>query len=420
MSMPPSPANGWSPRAGYRRSAYPAPVSGAVSAAGPPRLSEWTPRLAPEHRRGRIATIVLSVLGGLGLLAMLVVVYFSAMESSRVATQETWVVVVLASVLALIPLIIVLGAVWWIDRWEPEPPGVLAAAFLWGAGVATVVSLVVSTSASLLVASSTGSPSRAQFFSAVVSAPIGEESTKALGVLIVFLVWRRTFNGPVDGIVYACVVAEGFAFAEDILYFVRSASTIDLLITFVMRGLLSPFAHPTFTACTGLAIGASARMRSPLAWIWMTPLGLACAIVLHAFWNGVVWGRDDIGQAFVLYLVVEVPFFIAWAGLVVWLRWSERMNMRARLYDYHRAGWYSPAEITMLTTGSGRAAARRWARSRGPRASDAMRAFLKTSSALAQLRQQALDGHAEADFAAQEASLLEKMSSSRRVFTGQT
>ena len=74
----------------------------------------------------------------------------------------------------------------------------------------------------------------------------------------------------------------------------------------------------------------------------------------------------------------------------------------------------------MLTSGSGGAAAGRWARSRGPRASDAMRAFLKASSALAQLRQQALDGHAEADFAAQEASLLEKMSSSRRVFTGQT
>ena len=48
-----------------------------------------------------------------------------------------------------------------------------------------------------------------------------------------------------------------------------------------------------------------------------------------------------------------------------------------------------------------------------------MRGFLKASAALAQLRQQALDGHAEADFAAQEASLLETMSSSRRIFTGQ-
>ena len=95
------------------------------------------------------------------------------------------------------------------------------------------------------------------------------------------------------------------------------------------------------------------------------------------------------------------------------------MTIRARLYDYHRAGWLAPAEITMLTTNSGRSAARRWARSRGPRAQSAMRTFLKTSSELAQLRQQALDGHAAPDFAAQETSLLEMMSSSRRIFTGQ-
>ena len=404
MSMPTSPANGWSPRAGYRRSAYP---EVALSAGSRPLSVEWTPQVASARRRGRIATIVLSALGGVGLLAMLGVVYLSAMKSSQLATQRTWVAVALA----LVPLLIVLGTVWWIDRWEPEPPGVLVAAFLWGSGVAAVVSLVVNTSASLLVASSTGSRSGTELFSAVVSAPIVEESTKALGVLIIFLIWRRTFNGPVDGVVYACVVAAGFAFAENISYFVRYWDQIAA--TFLMRGILSPFVHVTFTACTGLAIGASARMRSSLAWIWMTPIGLACAIVLHAFWNGIV------SQAFILSFLVEVPLFMAWVGVVVWLRWSERMTMRARLYDYHRAGWYSPAEITMLTTGSGRAAARRWARSQGPRALDAMRGFLKASAALAQLRQQALDGHAEADFAAQEASLLETMSSSRRIFTGQ-
>ena len=404
MSMPTSPANGWSPRAGYRRSAYP---EVALSAGSRPLSVEWTPQVASARRRGRIATIVLSALGGVGLLAMLGVVYLSAMKSSQLATQRTWVAVALA----LVPLLIVLGTVWWIDRWEPEPPGVLVAAFLWGSGVAAVVSLVVNTSASLLVASSTGSRSGTELFSAVVSAPIVEESTKALGVLIIFLIWRRTFNGPVDGVVYACVVAAGFAFAENISYFVRYWDQIAA--TFLMRGILSPFVHVTFTACTGLAIGASARMRSSLAWIWMTPIGLACAIVLHAFWNGIV------SQAFILYFLVEVPLFMAWVGVVVWLRWSERMTMRARLYDYHRAGWYSPAEITMLTTGSGRAAARRWARSQGPRALDAMRGFLKASAALAQLRQQALDGHAEADFAAQEASLLETMSSSRRLVPGQ-
>ena len=43
----------------------------------------------------------------------------------------------------------------------------------------------------------------------------------SIPMLIIFLIWRRTFNGPVDGVVYACVVAAGFAFAENILYFVK-------------------------------------------------------------------------------------------------------------------------------------------------------------------------------------------------------
>lgn len=395
MSMHTPPANGWSPRAGYRRTAYPA------AAAGPSSLTEWTPQVASARRHSLIATAVLGVLGGLGLLIMLVVVYLSTGEASRLLTPV---------LLAAVPLTIVLGTVRWIDRWEPEPVGILAAAFLWGAGVATVVSLVVNTSTSSLVVSSTGSSSGAEFFSSVVSAPLVEESTKGLGVLLIFLVWRRSFSGPVDGIVYACVVAAGFAFAENVLYFATYSDQIVSI--FIMRGILSPFAHVTFTACTGLAIGASSRMRSSLAWIWTTPLGLVCAIVLHAFWNGVI------GQAQVLYFLIEVPFFIGWVGLVVWLRWSERMNIRARLSGYQRAGWYGSAEIMMLTTSSGRSAAVRWARSRGPQALSAMKTFLTTSAALAQLRQQALDGHAEADFATREAALLRTVSSTRRVFTG--
>ena len=210
-SMPP--ANGWSPRPGYRRSAYRTGAAYPVTAASAPLPFEWTPQVSSERRRGRIATIVLTVVGGLGLLAMLVVIYFSAAQSSGFTGMMGW----LALALALVPLCMVMAAVWWIDRWEPEPPGILSAAFLWGAGVATVISLVINTSASFLVASSTGSKSGTELFSRVVSAPIVEESTKALGVLIIFLIWRRLFNGPVDGIVYACVVAGGFAFAENIL-----------------------------------------------------------------------------------------------------------------------------------------------------------------------------------------------------------
>lgn len=398
MSTPPSypgAGNSWAPRPGYRRSDYP-----AVSPVQPSSAPAWTPQAMVHRRRGTVLSAVMACLGAVGLAVTLWITYSTAGAASELLVPI---------LLALVPLGIVLVTVRWIDRWEPEPLGVLAAAFLWGAGVATVISMVINTSASLLVSSATGSASGGEFFSAVVTAPIVEESTKGLGVLIIFLLWRRTFNGAVDGIVYAAVVAAGFAFAENILYFVEYSDA--LMVTFLMRGIASPFAHVTFTACTGLAIGASVRLRSSLAWMWTTPLGLACAIMLHSFWNGMLTSDPS------LYFYVAMPFFIAAIGLVMWLRWSERMTMRQRLADYQRAGWFSSAEVTMITTGAGRAAARRWAKSRGAEADRAMQAFLKAAAALAQLRQQAIDGHADADFAAHESALLAAIVEQRYAFT---
>lgn len=367
---------------------------------GAPQAS-WTPGAQRHRRRGVIATWAAALAGAAGLCALLVVI-------TQVAGAASSLLVPVA--LALVPLLIVLVSVRWIDRWEPEPAGMLLVAFLWGAGVATIVALVINTSTAALVAGATGEPDAGELAAAVVTAPIIEETMKGLGVLLLFLAQRRHFNGAVDGIVYAAVVAAGFAFAENILYFVQGSDA--LVETFVVRGLISPFAHVTFTACTGLAIGASARMRSPRAWLWTAPAGLVAAIALHAFWNGVLSVAPG------LYLLVEVPFFLACIGLVVWLRWSERMTMRARLQDYQRAGWLAPEEVTMVTTGSGRSAAMRWARDRGPAASAAMREFIGAATSLAQLRQQAVDGHAGEDFTDSERELIDAVTRSRAAFLG--
>ena len=72
----------------------------------------------------------------------------------------------------------------------------------------------------------------------------------------------------------------------------------------------------------------------------------------------------------------------------------------------------------MLTTGGGRKAGKRWAATRGLQAVYAMKTFQKGAAELAQLRQQAVDGHAQADFAAKETELLDRITSARRAFIG--
>jgi len=319
--------------------------------------------------------------------------------------------------LAIIPLggvlvaTMLLAGVFWYVRWEPRPPGLLTTvtlvvAFLWGTSVSTLCSLVVNGWVARVITEAMGDPGAA----GVISAPLVEELTKGLGVLFVFLIWRRTINGTIDGVVYAAFTAAGFAFVENILYFVQGWDYVGRI--FVMRGLLSPFAHLTFTACTGVAIGLSSRRRSQYAWAWMAPVGLVGAILLHATWNGFV------ATNFGVYLLLQFPFYALCAGLVSWLRWSERRSMRRGIEDYARAGWFSPAEVQMLTTGAGRRSGRQWAAARGPQASAAMNTFQKGAAELAQLRQQAVDSHVQGGLSVKESELLDRISSARRAFLG--
>lgn len=239
-----------------------------------------------HSERGVVDLVVRLVLTLFGAVLMIVVIWVASQSASDSSVLLT------AIALALIPLGLVLTVVFWIDRWEPEPLPTLIVAFLWGAGVSTAISMLVNSTVLYAAADSTLSLEGAFQISAVVSAPIIEETTKGIGVLIIFLIWRRTFNGAVDGLVYAAVIAAGFAFAENISYFINYWDAITDV--FIARGVFSPFAHVTFTACTGLAIGMSSRRRSPAAWVWMTPIGLVCAIVLHAIWNGGHCGRREL------------------------------------------------------------------------------------------------------------------------------
>ena len=212
MSMPPSP---WAPRPGYQRSSALPQTSTGTSArpgigqryqvhresapfapegqADPQAVPAWTrPGPHSERRTGEfIARLVLALLGA-GL--MLVVIWLASQSASDLSVLSA------AILLALIPLGLVLLVVFWIDRWEPEPLPTLIVAFLWGAGVSTAISMLVNTTVLYAAAESTLSLEGAFQISAVVSAPLIEETTKGLGVLIIFLIWRRTFNGAVLGL----------------------------------------------------------------------------------------------------------------------------------------------------------------------------------------------------------------------------
>jgi RsiW-degrading membrane proteinase PrsW (M82 family) len=129
--------------------------------------------------------------------------------------------VLVGAMAAVLPALPVVAVFLWVDRWEPEPPRLLLAAFLWGAGVSVLGAAMVNDTATEFGDQVLGTGG-GDLVGAVISAPVIEEALK--GAFLVGLLWlrRREFDGVVDGVVYAGLVATGFAFTENVLYFGRA------------------------------------------------------------------------------------------------------------------------------------------------------------------------------------------------------
>jgi RsiW-degrading membrane proteinase PrsW (M82 family) len=318
-------------------------------ALGPPAdtVNPYRRRLR-RQRRGVLATVLALVLLGIcGLLLIGILVYSVGAGGVIVGTLG-----------ALLPVGPVVWAFLWMDRWEPEPPRMLLVAFLWGACFATLAALILNSSAELATSSVLGDAS--SVFSAVFVAPWVEEFMKGSFLLGLLVFRRREFDGVLDGIVYAGVVAAGFAFTENILYlgqaFASGAATGqggDVLAVLVMRGLFSPFAHPLFTSMTGIGLGIASNARTVLVRLAAPIGGYLLAVFLHACWNASASYAD--GEALVpVYLMIMLPMLVFVLLVVLYQRRREQRIIAAELPGFAEAGWIAPSEVHLLESLAGR------------------------------------------------------------------
>ena len=313
--------------------------SGRVQPVLPPARAA-VPR--PRSSAGALGLVVAG--GALGFFSLFPVLPF-VLANTGIAGF------VIGFVASLLPLGAVLLAVHVIDRWEPEPKRLLLFAFVWGAAVSISVTLLIQPYFSLAAGPASGLDYRT--FAVTVQAPVVEEFAKSLGLLLLLLFARRHFDGPVDGVVFAFTIAGGFAFTENILYFGRAIAEsgepgTDLAVVFFLRGVMSPFAHAIFTGTTGLILGIGRPALAQRAVRgWRSPSGWFPAMLLHSGWNSM--GQDFLAQ----YILVQVPIFLLAVLVIVLLRVAERRLTRQRLKEYAAAGWFTPAEVEMVSTACG-------------------------------------------------------------------
>jgi RsiW-degrading membrane proteinase PrsW (M82 family) len=363
-------------------------------------------------RRGNVAfTVVVTALVCLGALPVLLLLAVSGAPSS----------LLLATVLAALPVGPLVACYLWLDRYEPEPRRLLAFGLLWGGFVATAGALLVQGAGSWLIGFS-------EQQSLAIVAPVTEELTKGL-FLVLLLWWRRNeLDGILDGIVYAGMVGIGFAFIENILYLASAYNGAEgmpggsgaLTSVFLVRCLFSPFAHPLFTTFTGIGVGIAVGSRSRAVRIGAPLAGYALAVVAHAIWNGsTLYGFTGFVGA---YVVLMAPAFIGMVALAVWARRSEQRMLVASLTDAAHRGLIPATDIGWLVSLRARRAGRAHALAHGgPQAHRAMRDYQQAAVELGFLHHRFLRGVPPPDFLERGQLYVERIAAARPfvVFPGQ-
>ena len=244
-------------------------------------------------RRPQVAVPVIIALVAALLLSAAVVL----LAVGSLMAEAAWlfmVGLVFSAVLSIVPILLLR----YLDRRERESPWLFAVCILWGGLIATGLALPLNTAVIMAIqqwlehSPEIGEylgPEGALLLGAPLAAPIIEELTKALGVVLLFLLMRGEFDNMRDGFIYGALIGVGFNLVEAPLYVAQSYAEhhvapwgFQLGARFALFGLGG---HAMFTGIFGAFLGLARQTTRRWIRVFAPLVGLALAILAHAFNN---------------------------------------------------------------------------------------------------------------------------------------
>jgi RsiW-degrading membrane proteinase PrsW (M82 family) len=244
----------------------------------------------------------------------------------------------LGFILLLFYMIPMFFIIYFLDFYDREPLSLVVGALLWGGVVAIALAGVANTNVSIVIARLLG-PETAANWSAALSAPFVEESLKACGVIMIYLIASREVDDIMDGFVYGAMVGLGFAVVEDMHYFLNvfGGDVAGVIGGFFTRVVLAGlYGHVVYSGLIGIGIAyfVTRKAEAGLARRWGVMIGLfAVAMFGHFLWNS-PWLNFLPGEGTPLAVaLIQLPLALAVKGLpflaflVVMIRLAQKREV---------------------------------------------------------------------------------------------
>jgi protease PrsW len=206
---------------------------------------------------------------------------FGGTKLGRITVLLQRILEALLIFLSLVPGLLVCYAVFRADIYEREP--FLPLSLCFGAGFLAAFFAVAIERWGYVPPPAVRFPLLQAFFTAFLLIALNEELWK-FGILRMGAFPSRFFNEPFDGIVYAVMIAMGFATAENIFYTQRFG-----LQTLAVRTFTAVPAHLAFAIVQGYFAGLA--KFNPARRARLLTQGLVLSVLLHGFYDLLILQR---------------------------------------------------------------------------------------------------------------------------------
>ncbi|MCD2259393.1 PrsW family intramembrane metalloprotease [Psychroserpens luteolus] len=179
-------------------------------------------------------------------------------------------------VLAIAPIFIIILYVYYKDKYDREPKGLLLASFLLGAILSIIITTIIYVGFDIILPLKDEFSVPQQFVKAFLVVGLTEEFSKYI-IVRFFSQPKEAFNEPFDGIMYAVMVSMGFAATENILYVLEGGYA-----TGILRAFTAVPAHATFGILMGYFMGKAKFSKNRIK---LNLFGLLLAVTFHGFYD---------------------------------------------------------------------------------------------------------------------------------------